>query len=134
MRRFRVDFVIADVTLVLQDSNDLGFELRVRHKDLDLLRVRAIAHAGKQICNWICHSTHEIQAACSCPAGPPSAGLAGASFFARSAKGIPNSLKSDLASSSVRAVVTMVTSKPILRLILSSSTSGKIVWSVTPSV
>jgi hypothetical protein len=34
----------------------------------------------------------------------------------------------------VRAVVTMVTSNPMLRLILSSSTSGKIAWSETPSV
>src|SRR5437588_86865 len=122
MRGFRIDFVIADVTFVLQDPDHFSFQFGIGHEDLDLLRRRAITHTGKQVCNWICNSTHEIQAACA------------AGFFARSAKGIPNSLKSDLASSSVRAVVTMVTSKPMFRLILSISISGKIVWSGTPSV
>src|SRR6267143_1145894 len=100
MRCLRVNFVVADVTFVLQNADDFGLQLRVRYVDVDLLRARAIANAGKKVCNWICNGTHEIQAAASCPAGPPSDGLAGASFFARSAKGIPNSLKSDLASSS----------------------------------
>src|SRR4029077_11987080 len=125
MRRFCVHFVIGDVTLVLKNAYHFGLQLRVRDKDFHLLRVRAVAHASKQICNWICNGTHEIEAACS--AGVAGPGLAGPTFFARSAKGIPNSLKSDLASSSVRAVVTIVTSKPMLRLILSISISGKIV-------
>src|SRR5689334_4978275 len=122
MRRFRVDFVIGDVAFSLQDPHDFGFNLRVRDVDLHFLRTRAVAHPSKQICNWICNGTHEIYAACA------------AAFFARSENGIPISLNSDLASSSVRAEVTIVTSKPMLRLILSSSTSGKMVWSVTPSV
>src|SRR5204863_6915706 len=95
MRRLRVDFVIADVTFILQNPDNLGFQLGVGYEDLDLLRVRAVAHASKQVCNWICNSTYEIQAACSCPAGPPSDGHAVASFFARSEKGIPSSLKSE---------------------------------------
>src|SRR3954467_14610624 len=125
MRRFGVHFVVADVAFVLENPDNFGFHLGIRHKDFELLRARAIAHACKQICNWICNGTHEIEAACS--AGPLGDGAAGAGFFARSANGIPISLKSALASSSVRAVVTIVTSKPMLRLILSSSTSGKIV-------
>src|SRR5205085_4225776 len=124
MGRFGVDFVIRNVAFVLKNPYDLGFQLRVRHIDLDFLRARAVAHASKQICNWICNGTHEIQAACS--TGPLGDGLA-VGFFARSANGIPNSLKSDLASSSVRALVTMVTSKPMFRLILSISISGKMV-------
>src|SRR5437870_4512948 len=130
MRGLGVDFVVTNVAFVFEDPDDLGLQLRVRHEDLDLLGARAIAHASKQICDWVCNGTHEIQAAAS--DGP--LGAAAAAFFARSAKGIPNSLKSDLASSSVRAVVTIVTSKPMLRLILSISISGKIVWSGTPSV
>ena len=63
--------------------------------------------------------------------GRPSDGLAVAEFSRRSLNGIPISLSSDLASAFVRAVVTC-TSNPILRLILSSSTSGKIDWSETP--
>src|SRR5438270_2758050 len=130
VRGLRVHFVIADVTFILQNPDDFSFQFGVWHEDLDLLRGRAIAHASKQICDWICNGTHEIQAAAS--DGP--LGAAAAAFFVRSEKGIPNSLKSDLASSSVRAVVTIVTSKPMLRLILSISISGKIVWSGTPSV
>src|SRR5260370_9087146 len=105
MRRLRVDFVIADVTFILENPDILGFQLGVRHEDLDLLRVRAVPHASKQAGNWICNSTHEIQPACSCPAGPPSAGLALASFFARPEKGIPTSLQTRLTSSSAPAAL-----------------------------
>src|SRR5271170_3237146 len=52
----------------------------------------------------------------------------------RSEKGMPKRARSSLASSFLRAVVTMVMSMPRLRLTLSSSTSGKMVWCLTPSV
>jgi len=78
-------------------------------------RVRSVADAREKIGDGISNSAHENQAV-----GPA------AGFLARSLNGIPISLKSDLASSFVRAVVTIVTSNPMLRLILSSSTSGKI--------
>src|SRR5262245_10358798 len=114
MRSSRVDRVIGDITFILQDARDLGLDLRVRNEHLWFLRTRAIANTRQKIGNWISNSTHENQAACA------------AGFFARSLNGIPISLNNDLASSSVRAVVTIVTSNPMLRLILSSSTSGKI--------
>src|ERR1700734_296774 len=50
-------------------------------------------------------------------------------FSLRSEKGMPKRARSSLASSFLRAVVTMVMSMPRLRLTLSSSTSGKMVWS-----
>src|SRR5437867_7024246 len=123
MGRARVDRVVGDVTFVLQNTHDLRLDLRVRHEHVDLLRARGIADTRQKIGNRISHSAHKNQAA-GCAAG----------LRARSLNGIPISLNSDLASSFVRAVVTIVTSNPILRLILSSSTSGKIVWSATPRV
>src|ERR1043166_6286748 len=122
MGRGCVEDEVVDVAFLFQDTHDLALHFRVRHKHLDFVCLRAVAHTGEKIGDRIGHSTHKSQAACA------------AGFFARSLNGIPISLKSDLASSLVRAVVTIVTSKPMLRLILSSSTSGKIVWSATPSV
>src|SRR5262245_46619420 len=123
MRSAGVHRVIRDVTFLFQDPCDFGLNLRVRNEHLRLLRTRAVADARPKISNSICNSAHTTnQAACA------------AGFLARSLNGIPISLNSDLASSSVRAVVTIVTSNPMLRLILSSSTSGKIDWSETPRV
>src|SRR5437867_3090118 len=116
MRTAGIDYVIGNVAFFLQNPGDLGLDLRVGHKDVDLLRAHAVAHASQQIGNRISYSAHLNQVVC-----------AAAGLRARSLNGMPISLKSDLASSSVRAVVTIVTSKPMLRLILSSSTSGKMV-------
>src|SRR6266545_2976402 len=113
MRSTRVNRVIGNVTFILQDARDLGLDLRVRDQHLRFLRTRPIADTRQKIGNWISNSTHEIRR------------LARRASL-RSLNGIPISLNSDLASSLVRAVVTIVTSNPMLRLILSSSTSGKI--------
>src|SRR5215475_3679215 len=123
MSAARIDGVVRDVTFLFQDPRKLGFDFRVRNEHLRLLRTRAVAHTRQKISNRVCHSAHtKNQAACA------------AGFLARSLNGMPSSLNSDLASSSVRAVVTIVTSNPMLRLILSSSTSGKIDWSEMPIV
>src|SRR5215831_21190403 len=123
MSRARVDRVIRDVTFLFQDACDFGFDFRVRNEHLRPLRTRAVSDARQKISNRVCNSAHtKNQAACA------------AGFLARSLNGIPSSLNSDFASSSVRAVVTIVTSNPMLRLILSSSTSGKIDWSEIPMV
>src|SRR5215468_6964793 len=123
MSSARVNGVVRDVPFLFQDTRKFGFDSRVRNEHLRLLRTRAIADARQKISNRVCNGAHtKNQAACA------------AGFLARSLNGIPISLNSDLASSSVRAVVTIVTSNPMLRLILSSSTSGKIDWSEIPSV
>src|SRR5881628_911113 len=114
MRSARINRVVRDVTFILQDPRDLGLDFRVRNQYFRLLRTRPVADTRQKIGNGISDSTHENQAACA------------AGFFARSLNGIPISLRSDFASSSVRAVVTIVTSNPMLRLILSSYISGKI--------
>src|SRR5262245_20192596 len=131
MRSARVDRVVGDVTFIFQNARDLSLDFRVRNQHLRILCARAVADTRQKIGNRI-NSAHENQAACA--AGPPPDGLAVANFLARSLNGIPISLNSDLASSSVRAVVTIVTSNPTLRFILSSSISGKIDWSETPIV
>src|SRR5690606_12791772 len=56
------------------------------------------------------------------------------SSCSRRTNGIPSSFRSAYASSSVGAVVTMVTSRPETRSILSMSISGKMICSFTPSV
>src|SRR5262249_37615223 len=105
------------------DPSKFGFDFRVRNEHLRLLRKRTVADARQKISNRVCNSAHKKNQAACAPG-----------FLARSLNGMPISLNSDLASSSVRAVVTTVTSNPMLRLILSSSTSGKIDWSETPIV
>src|SRR6059058_4766169 len=114
MRGARVDRILGNVAFILQDACKLRLDLRVRNKHLGLLRTCTIANTRQKVGNGISNSAHVSEAACA------------AGFRTRSLNGIPISLKSDLASSSVRAVVTIVTSNPMLRLILSSSTSGKI--------
>src|SRR4029453_3556570 len=121
MRGARVDRVIRDVTFLFQNPCDFGFDFRVRNEHLWLSRTRAVAHARQKISNRVCNSAHTKN----------QAAWAGG-FLARALNGLPISPNSDLASSSVRAVVTIVTSNPMLRLILSSSTSGKIDWSEMP--
>src|SRR5947207_2361741 len=123
MRSAGVDRVIGNVTFIFQNARNLSLDLRVRNEHLRFLRTRAIADTRQKIGDRISNSAHQKNQA-GCAAG----------FFARSLNGMPISLNSDLASASVRAVVTIVTSNPMLRLILSSSTSGKIDWSETPIV
>jgi hypothetical protein len=55
---------------------------------------------------------------------------AACAFLSR--KGMPSSFKSSRASSLVFAVVTIVMSMPWVRVTLSNSISGKIVWSAMP--
>src|SRR5262249_56339865 len=102
MRGARVYRVIRDVTFLFQDPCNFGFDFRVRNEHLRLLRTRAVADARQKISNRVCNSAHtKNQVACA------------AGFLARSLNGMPISLNSDLASPSVRALVTIVTSTPM---------------------
>src|SRR5207237_5977984 len=96
----RVDRVIGNVTFILQNARELGLDLRVRHKHFGFLRARPVADTRQKISNRISNSAHDTQAGCA------------AGCFARSLTGTPISLHTALASSSVSAVVTIVTSIP----------------------
>jgi hypothetical protein len=95
MRAARVDRIIRDVTFLFEDPCNFGFDLRVRNEHLQLLRTRAVADARRKSAIGSVTVLIKNQAACA------------AGFFARSLNGMPISLNSDLASSSVRAVVTL---------------------------
>src|SRR2546430_17524014 len=102
MRGTRVDRVIGNVTFILQNARELGLDLRVRHKHFGFLRARPVADTRQKISNRISNSAHDNQAGCA------------AGIFARSLNGIPILANSELASSSVRVVVTIVTSHTML--------------------
>ena len=125
-----VDFVVGDVAFLLQDAGDLRLDLGVRGEHFGFARHCRIAEArqevGDGIGNWLMSRFRLWSAAAS-----SAAFLAQSRFVGeRHAQFGQERLGFVIG----RAEVTMVTSKPMLRLILSSSTSGKMDWSVTPRV
>ena len=117
-RKLRARMLIELGAFLFEDLGDFALELRIRHLEFGFLGAGGIAQPGQKVCDGIVHVFMFPQAAAS-------ATLATA-FLALSAKGIPSSLRRDLASSLVWAVVTIVTSKPMFFLMRSSSISGKI--------
>ena len=55
-----VDFVIGDVTLLLQDAGDFRLHLRIGSQDFGLACTAGIAKAGEKICDGIGECAHVL--------------------------------------------------------------------------